>query len=333
MDRGDQIRLSLLTFLILGLIGVLIVYTGYQAAFSEKQFFRRLALDANRELSRMVAREFVHVFTSQTAVIDDLAALPSIEERDLERTRKIFKNMVDKHKRFRAVYLTDEKGQRLHVHYAASTRGDSDLMPIPTATIEAFLKDKRNYLLLEPYSPAKGELALTYMTKIDTADGVRGVVAGEIDFSFMNKILNTIRLGRTGQILIADRAGKTLFTSDAFDEKDLTDFKQFSIDKAFQTTGGRGSLEYGTSVRRLASFARVHDVALEPEDVRLGAALFAVSVTPTKLPNWLVIAQQHADEAFELSQRMMYNVYGLVVAGLFGALVIGKLWMDSVSAD
>ena len=64
MDRGVRIRLSLLTFLILGLIGVLIVYTGYEAAYSERQFFRRLALDANKELSRMVAREFVHVFTS-----------------------------------------------------------------------------------------------------------------------------------------------------------------------------------------------------------------------------------------------------------------------------
>jgi len=339
VERDDQFRLTLLTVLILALMGVLIAFTGYQSVVSEQHFFRRMAFDANRELARMVAREFVHVFTSQTSVIDDLASLPPVFDKDLETTRFIFKMMIDRHYRFRSIYLMDIEGNAILTSLSAAAPSESDIQMLQPEAARNFLNSRRNYFFTDPYSPGPHGLAITYAAKVLDREGTPvGLVAGELDFSFLGKILGTIQLGRTGQLLVTDRLGSVLFTSRAFDDADRRDFKNFDVDKAYAKAEGKGFMEYdgipnaqtGQVEQRLSSFARIHAIASEPDPLDLGRAMFPIPIKATKLPDWMIVAQQHANEALEIADRMKYNVIALVIAGIFGAMVILKLWFDSL---
>ncbi|MBI3891726.1 MAG: hypothetical protein HY303_09380 [Candidatus Wallbacteria bacterium] len=158
-------------------------------------------------------------------------------------------------------------------------------------------------------------------------DNFRGVVGAELNLDFIQNILVSVRVGRTGEILLANQAGSVIFSSPGF--KGLDDFKEFNIQKAFQQT--RGNVEYGVKTPRLAAYQRIQALAINTIlDVGSQPAPFWESLAPSMIPDWLVVVQQHAEEAYMVAERMKYNLIILVIVGVIGLVVIARLWLESL---
>src|SRR5258708_2450158 len=114
-EPGVEMRITVLTVAILALIGILLIFTGYQAAESERMFFREVAMNANQEIATLVGRQFAQTFTNSTGLLEDLARFPAAINRDMPLLDELFSVLLKRHDLFRVVYMLDENGKPLKV--------------------------------------------------------------------------------------------------------------------------------------------------------------------------------------------------------------------------
>jgi hypothetical protein len=338
VERETDIHLTVLTLLILALIGTLMVYTGIQAVSTERSFFRDLTFSSNLAVAKMVAREVTQVFTNGVGLVEDLARFPSFRDKNVQAAQDLFDLELGRHGILRTLYLKDPSGATLMQRY----RSGKEFKPLPDDQFKRLLKPGGNYFMSEPYflpNPRAGTtpLALTYAVAIEgrKIGEITGVVGAELDLECLPDILAAVQVGHTGQLLIVGQ-GKSekpevIFSSRNMKEPDVNDFlTNFPFGRAL--TEERAGFEYEGQIPKMASYATLHGVAIEPGDRYFGGrSPFPVPVTPSRLPNWMVVVQQHAAEGYIVAERMKYNIIVLVMVGLFGVLVIAKLWMDSLT--
>ncbi|MBI3893770.1 MAG: hypothetical protein HY303_19800, partial [Candidatus Wallbacteria bacterium] len=117
LEAGPDLRITVLTVSILLLIGILLMFTGYQAAHTEKVFFREVAMNANQEIATLVGRQFASMFSDGTGLLEDMAKFPAATKRDLATVDELFTVLLKRHNLYRAVYLLDESGKELKVRF------------------------------------------------------------------------------------------------------------------------------------------------------------------------------------------------------------------------
>lgn len=325
LDGGPDMRITVLTVSILLLIGILLMFTGYQAAHTERTFFREVAMNANQEIATLVGRQFLQMFTSGTGLVEDLARFPAAVKREMQVLDELFLVLLKRHPFYRVLYLLDENGKELRAHYNLNVEKYRPLGP------EAFasLKSKEKAQLLSEFYKIEEDPALTFACPVleKPSENFKGVVVAELNLNFIQDILASVRVGRTGEIFLASQAGKVIFSSPGF--SGLDDFKDFKVAGAFQT--GRGTSEYGKKTPRLAAYQRIHELAQKsvPDPVSQISNILGGG-KPSTVPDWLVVVQQNAEEAYMVAERMKYNLIILVVVGVIGLAVIARLWLESL---
>jgi hypothetical protein len=342
LDRDIGIRLTLLTFLILTLIGVLIVYTGLQAVTTERRFFRDLTFEANLAVSRMVARELIQVFTNVTGLVEDLAHFPAVIARDPANSAYLFELIIRRHPIVRTLYLVDPGGQTVVTRHGIGTRSPKDYRPLSAAERATMSRPGGNYYVSpRPYflpSRAQGDspLAMTYAVRLeDRSHEFTGILAAELEMDWIAEVLEVVQVGHTGQLVVVCRAAdgrpSAIYSTRNMTRSDLEDFHAtFPVERAYgQELVG---VEYEGVRPKMASFATRHGGAVDRPDVLVGQIRpFPVAVTPERIPDWLVVVQQYTEEGLMVAERMKWNVIVLVIVGLTGLLIIAKLWIDSLT--
>ncbi|MBI4863169.1 MAG: cache domain-containing protein [Candidatus Riflebacteria bacterium] len=299
MEPETEIRLTVLTGLILALIGILIIYTGVQAISVERTFFRNLTFEANKAVAQLVARELVQVFANATGWVESMANFPAVLTRDVDMTRKLFDVMLSSHPTLTTLYLLDPSGKIVLQRFGASARGDHKTFPIPEKEIKRLTSTGGNYWLSDTY------------------------FQGENRRSSPGQILVLSRL--------ADGKPQVIFSSPGVNEEDVRDLLgNFPTEIAYRED--RAGHEYEGKRSKMASFARLHSVSVERSRPGLPvASAFPVAVSPSRNPDWLIVVQQTSQEGYMVADRMKYNVLVLVLVGLAGVAIIAKLWVDSVT--
>jgi hypothetical protein len=341
LDPQAGMRLTLLTLLILALIGVMIVYTGLQAVSTERRFFRDLTFDANHAVAKMLAREFTQVFSNATGLVDDLAQFPAVRDLDKDSTDALFVLLQKRHAILRTLYRKGPDGKVLITRHGTQARNEREWRDLTDAEFGR-LAGGSNYLLSrEPYfvrpnEKASSPLALTYAVSVEDRKTKKfnGVIGAELNLEFIPDIVAAVQVGRTGQIIVVARGDdskpRIIFTSRNMQEPDARDFMaNFPVERAFEEE--RTGFEYAATYPKMASYARIHSVAVRPGNALFGQSPFSVPIQPGRIPDWLIVVQQHAQEGYMVADRMKYNVAVLMVVGLVGLLIIGKLWFDSLS--
>lgn len=341
LDPQAGLRLTALTLLILALIGVMIVYTGLQAVSTERRFFRDLTFDANSAVARMIAREFTQVFSNAAGLVDDLAGFPALRANDEASTKYLFDLMLRRHPILRTIYRKGPDGKTQVVRHSIGAKNMKDWRDLTAAEFGKLAGGANYFLSKEPYfvkpeEKASSSLALTYAVRVDDPQQkFGGVVGAELDLEFIPDIVAAVQVGRTGQVMVVstgdDARPRIIFSSRNIQGDDTKDFlDNFPVERAFQEE--RTGFEYQGSIPKMASYARVHTVALQPGHRFFGKNPFPVAITPGRIPDWLVVVQQHAAEGYMVADRMKYNIAVLMVVGLVGLLIIGKLWFDSLTS-
>ena len=356
LDRDEGVRLTLFTLLVLALIGLLIVYTGLLAVGAERRFFRDVTFESNTAVARMVAREFTQVFANTAGQVEDVSGFPSVKVWDPANAQYLFDLVLRRHQTLRTLYRlgTDGKlllarhGAAVHVTPDQGTPGQpAEFRPLTDAEFGRLKSGGNFYLSHEPYfvypdRKADSPLAITFAVRLEepplkAGDTPRfaGVLGAEIDLEFIPDILAAAQVGRTGQFMVVsmgdDRKPRIVFSSRNMESNDAGDFlTNFPVERAYGEE--MAGFEYEGTEPKMASYARVHKVALEPGHRFFGHNPYPVAVTPARIPDWLIVVQQHAKEGYLIADRMKWNIAVLVVVGLGGLLLIGKLWFDSLTS-
>lgn len=346
LDREEGVRLTLMTLLVLALIGLLIVYTGLLAVGAERRFFREVTFDSNTAVARMVAREFTQVFANAAGLVEDVAGFPAVRVFDAANSSYLFDLMLRRHQTLRTLYRLDASNKLVLARHGAAVRS-TEFHQLSKSEFDRLAAGANFSLSREPYfvnpdRKAESTLAITFAVRIDeppakAGDPPRfsGVLAAEIDLEFIPDILAAAQVGRTGQFLVVsmgdDRKPRIIFSSRNMQTNDASDFlSNFPVEKAYGEE--RAGFEYEGTEPKMASYARVHKVALEPGHRFFGRNPFPVAITPARIPDWLIVVQQQAKEGYLIADRMKWNIGVLVIVGLGGLLLIGKLWFDSLTA-
>ncbi|MBI4871798.1 MAG: cache domain-containing protein [Candidatus Riflebacteria bacterium] len=318
VESGPDLRVTVLSLSILLLIGILLIFTGYQAADTEKVFFREVALNANQEIATLVGRQFAQTFTNCTALLEDVAGFPSAVQRDAPVIDELFGVLLRRHDIYRVIYLLDEELKPVKLRYNI---GSAKYRPIPDDKL-ALLKRHEVTRLLTDFYKSEEDPAISFACSVvDKQYNFRGIIGAELDLNFIQDIITNVRVGRTGEILLADRSGKIIFSSPGF--TGIEEFRQFDVKRAFDKE--KGSSEYGKTARRLVAYQRLRGMPLKALD-----PMQTITPMTAEIPDWLVVVQQNAQEAYMVADRMKYNLIILVVVGVIGLLLIARLWVDSL---
>lgn len=321
-EGGPELRVTVLTVSILALIGILLVFTGYQATEAERTFFREVALNANQEIATLVGRQFAQTFTNCTGLLQDMAKFPAAYGKDLGMVDELFGVLLKRHDIYRALYMVDPD---MKVIRARVNINVAKYRPLDEARF-ALLKKKEVSSVISDFYKSEEDPAITFACSVlDKQETFHGAVVAELNLNFIQDIMSGVRIGRTGEIVLADASGSVIFSSPGF--AGLSEFKHFDTAKAFSKS--RGSREYGAKVKRLASYQRIRPLT-ERVFGTPGNQPFFPPVTPDTIPDWLVVVQQNADEAYLVADRMKYNLIVLVIVGVIGLMVIARLWLDSL---
>ncbi len=322
-DAGPQMRVTVLTFSILLLIGILLIFTGYQAAHSERVFFREVALNANQEIATLVGRQFAQTFTNSTGILEDISRFPAARNLDEKSLKDLVNVLLKRHDLFRSIYILDKDGKEW---FQQVNIGTNEFRPLPSPLFEKLKRREVSKVLSEFYKSEEAP-AITFACPIlDRKDTFLGILGAELNLNFIQDILGSVRIGRTGEILLVDRSGSVIFSSPGF--RGLEDFKNFKVKKAFLQPKGRG--EYNGAKNRLAAHQIIRSLALKPFDPGSLMQPFFNPLTPGTIPDWMVVVQQHSEEAYMVADRMKYNLIILVIVGVIGLVVIARLWSDSL---
>lgn len=347
LDRDIGIRLTMFTLLILALIGLLIVYTGLLAVSAERRFFQDMTFGSNTAVARMVAREFTQVFANAAGLVEDVAGFPAVRVHDEPNARYLFDLMLRRHQILRTLYRLGPDGKLRLARHGAGARS-TDFTRLTGPEFERMAAGANFFLSREPYfvypgNKADSPLAVTFAVRIEEppsrpgeAARFAGVLAAELDLEFIQDILAAAQVGRPGQFLVVsmadDRKPRIIFSSRNMQSGDADDFlSNFPVERAYGEE--RSGFEYDGREPKMASYARVHKVALEPGHRFFGRNPFPVAVTPTRIPDWLIVVQQQSREGYLIAERMKWNIGVLVIVGLGGLLLIGKLWFDSLMSS
>jgi hypothetical protein len=340
---GPGIHLTALTVLILALLALLIVLVGTEAIETERRFFKRMTLSINQEIADLLSQQFVQSFSAATGLIEDLSRYPTVR-RSLDgkspegSAEQLLNIIISRNPVLRGLSIVDREGKVLHRTVGVNAL---DVRPFPDANRAEVLKGTYPSLLSLQYLGGGGQLCIGFASAVlpqsRSSSKPLGTVEAEISLGFLQRIVDSVQVGRTGRVLVVDRGRNVVFSSAGFRPDELESFrKYFPADSAFPA--GAEGISYGpreNPAAYLASFRTVRSVSrkgLQAELVLPRATLlpsFTSTVRPRELPEWMIVVQQDFQEGIALASRMKYNVLLLISIGLVGLLVIARLWWDS----
>lgn len=352
---GPSRQVAVLSLLILVLLGLMLGLVGAQAIETERRFFQTMTLNVNREIADLVAQQAVQVFTAATGLVQDLAAFPEVRRsvgaslvatastaRDTD-VEALFEVVVRRNKAVRAVLARDAAGRVLARQSGVNVPAPPAL---PAGQARVLLDGAVPGVHAAPYKAADGQLCVGYgrgVLSLRSDARVAGVLEAEISLQFLDQLVDGIRVGATGRVLVVDREGNVLLSTHGMHPDELAAFRKgFPWSQAFLAeTGGLAYPATHEGPRFLASFRTLpsstrkgYDAAamLEAVTLKLTSAAPVPTVRRDEVPDWLVVVQQDIEEGLAVAQRMRANVVLLVGIGLVGLALIGKLWWDSLRA-
>lgn len=349
VDEDDELipagppQLTILTLLILSLMGLLLMIVGAQSIETERRFFRNLTLSTNQEIADLLSQQFVQAFSAATGLIEDLSSYPTVRrsvvpgnpDGDLGPLLEI---VTRRNPVLRAISVRDQPGALQARSVAVNA---IDIREFPDDLRQRLLTGEVPALLSEQYLGGGGKLCMGFAAAVLAPRGSTptGSVEAELSLDFLQRLVDSVQIGATGKVLVVDPDRNVIFASTGLGTQQVQDFNSsFPADEALV----RGSLGVaygppGEPERYLASVRTVRSVSRKgldasmvlPHAATLPLPSFTSTVTPREVPDWMIVVQQDFDEGIALASRMKTNILVLVGIGLIGLMVIAKLWWDS----
>lgn len=345
--RGPSSQVTLLTMLILTLLAILLGLVGVQAIETERYFFRNVTLQVNQEIADLLAQQVVQVFTAATGLVEDMSHYPSVRRSmapgaDVDTPQQLLDISTGRNPVLRSLVARDREGAEL---YRSVAIGADAPRPFPAPLREDLLGGSTPSLLAPDQFVSPGEvLAMSFATAVrepGRMGQVQGTLEAELSLEFLKKLVATVQVGTTGEVLVVNQKGEVVVSTLGFTPAELSDFQRaFPVERAFQTEAGGIAYggETGTRGEYLAAYRDIQSVSRKRFDAELVVSAshlalpFTSGINPREIPRWVVVVQQDLEEGLALANRMRMNILLLVGIGLVGLVIIARLWWDSISA-
>lgn len=331
---------TVLSGLILVLMGILIVLVGMQSIETERRFFQRMTLQVNRELSDLLAQQFVQSFSAATGLVEDLSRYPSVRRSLLPNAAKadlesLLEIVTRRNPVIRKLSLEKLDGD---IVQAVTALNVQDARGLPEDVRTRLTAGEVPSLLSSSYRCEGLRLCMGFGSTVLSPKGLEeplGVIEADFSLDFLADLVDSVRIGRTGRVLVIDREGSIVFSSKGMGEEDIEAFqKGFPLEEAFARGGGGVSygVQKGEGRQLLGAYRSVGSISRKGFDAQaVLMPTFTSTVRPTEVPDWMILVQQDRHEGMAMARRMQYNIVLLVVIGLVGLTVIARLWWDSVT--
>ena len=329
---------TILSGLILVLMGILLVLVGVQSIETERRFFQKMTLQVNRELSDLLAQQFVQSFSAATGLVEDLSRYPSVRRSLLENSAKsgvrpLIEIVNRRNPVLRQISIVDSKGK---VKESVRSFNVQDAVGLDEKTRDRLLQGEAPSLLSKAYRCQDLELCIGFGSTILSPKGLEepiGFVEADFSLDFLSDLVDSVRVGKTGRVLVVDRNGKIVFSSKGLSEEDIQTFQEgFPIEEAFARGGGGVAFSDRKKTRSLlGAYRSVASVSRKGFDAQaVFMPTFTSTVRPSEIPDWMILVQQDRHEGMAMARRMKFNIILLVGIGLIGLSVIARLWWDSI---
>jgi len=311
---------------------------GDQAVKTERVFFRKIALRTNQKIADLISQQFGQVFSSTTALVEDMAQFPTISLYDSKLCDHLFQLILKRHTIFRSFHIlkAEDLNNGLNRPYNSPNgttwewynTNVNSFRPLAEKDVRQLLSKFETSRLTEYYTAPDGNPCITFACPIRNVDNddVSGILVAEIDLRFIQPVIDGAELGHTGDVLVADKAGRVVFSTRGF--IDLQDFNdKFPIGEAYQNV--KGGVEYFGEKAKLASYTMIRGITGKSLLPSINMFPLLSTISRREVPDWLIVVVQDSAEGYLVADRMKWNISILLIIGAIGVLIIGKLWMDS----
>lgn len=335
---GDR-KLTFLTGSILLLVMLMLLMIGEQAVKTERIFFRKVAFRTNQKIADLISQQFGQVFSNATALVEDMAQFPTVSKYDSDLCAHLFQLILKRHTLFRSFHILkidDIKAGRNIPFESPKGRqwrwfntNVNSFRPLSEKDIMQLTSKYEPSRLTDYYTTSDGEPAITFACAIrdKASDDITGIIVAELDLQFLQPVIDGAELGRTGDVLVADKAGKVIFSTRGF--ADLEDFNnKFPVGDAYKNN--KGAVEYFGERSKLAAYTRVRSIVGKAFLPTMTILPFPTTISQREIPDWLIVVVQDSAEGYLVADRMKWNIAILLIIGAVGVLIVGKLWLDSI---
>jgi signal transduction histidine kinase len=258
-------------------------------------------VDGNTKVAKQVADQVALYMDNNARVLRSVGAEVSSTGLSAWQQERILKDYVLQFREFREITLFDESGKPI----ATSALG----APRRTLPEEAQKRSQAQYIA--PVNVDDDLLPTTTIAvRLPRSQQDAAWVVGEISLEALWKMVDTIRVGKSGYALIVGDDDRLIAHGNPDEKPHIADQEQTRA-KAERTfaadfnAGRKTSDEYTENGRTMLA---------------VGAPL------PGDQPHWLVIVEQPEDEAMATAARVKRLLLLAIALALLGTLVVGYLW-------
>jgi len=258
-------------------------------------------IEGNTKVAKQVAENVAMYMDNNVRVLRSVGAELSSTGLSAWQQERILKDYVLQFREFREITLFDEAGKPVATSALGATR-----LTIPE---EATKRTQAPYIA--PVNVDDDLLPTTTIAvRLPPPQRDAAWVAGEISLEALWKMVDTIRVGKSGYALIVGEDHRLIAHGNPDErphvaDQDQTRAKEELTFAADFNSGRKTSDEYTENGRTM---------------VAVGAPL------PGDQPHWLVIVEQPKDEAMATAARIKNLLLLAIALALLGTLVVGYAW-------
>jgi len=258
-------------------------------------------VDGNTKVAKQVADQVALYMDNNARVLRSVGAELSSTGLSAWQQERILKDYVLQFREFREITLFDESGKPV----ATSALGD----PRRKLPEEAQKRSQAQYIA--PVNVDDDLLPTTTIAvRLPRSQQDAAWVVGEISLEALWKMVDTIRVGKSGYALIVGDDDRLIAHGNPDEKPHVADQDQ-------------------TRAKAERAFAAEYNAELKPstEYTEDGRIMLAVGAPlPGDQPHWLVIVEQPKDEAMATAARIQRLLLLAIALALLGTLVVGYLW-------
>jgi len=233
---------------ILFIILIIIIFTlpviimGYRVLEAGRELINEEILDKNLKIARLTARHLNEIVRSAQRVMEATAKYPIIINMDETHLLPLLKTLIQKYAIFNAIYIIDKTGKQV----VNATNVPRVYLGKPSAIwFSSIIKGKYGDYISDLYtSNLTGKPAITIATLIrGELFKLKAVLSGELDLRYLWSYLNSLKVGKSGQIIVLDKNGLIISHPTTAYVDGKTNYKEFLpwLAKAFSISKSNDS--------------------------------------------------------------------------------------------
>lgn len=288
---GFSLRKKLIIGFIL-LAALPVIITSVVSSYLSNSTLVSMVYENNQKMAVSLADNFNGMLDAKIKVLKVTANLPDLQSMEIVRQLPVLWSMTKQYPEMQLIVIDSLGNQTVRTEGTLANSADRDYFQQVKNGASFAVSD-----VLVAKGTGKKAVIISVPIK-DSLDKLIGVLVGSLDLEYLSRIVDDIKIGQTGYVVLLDRQGRVIAHPDKALVQEMTDLSSLEpVREAISGKTGALSYEFKGS-KKLAGYSNV------------------------TLAGWGIVAQQPYDEALAGASKVRLTGVVATLAAILIAMVV-----------